>query len=129
MHHTHIDHGTAGDLVACLDYSYLPGHTGGGPVERSATLISPDHGATWFVGATNITGDECAIAELENGTVEHSLYTILIHYTHTLYSYTILIHYTHTLYSLRHLLQSHLRPSPPDHLPVLPTIEFVRHRR
>jgi hypothetical protein len=27
------------------------------------------------------------------------VHTILIHYTHTLYSYTILIHYTHTLYS------------------------------
>ena len=65
----HNKHGRNGDLVACLDYSHLPGHTGGGPVERSGTLISEDHGATWFVGATEVLGDECAIAELENGTV------------------------------------------------------------
>lgn len=58
-----------GDLVACLDYSNLPGHTGGGPVERSGTMISSDHGKTWFVGAMDIIGDECAIAELPNGTV------------------------------------------------------------
>ena len=58
-----------GDLVACLDYSNLPGHQGGGPVERSGTLISTDHGKSWFVGATEIIGDECAIAELPNGTV------------------------------------------------------------
>ena len=58
-----------GDLVACLDYSNLPGHKGGGPVERSGTLISIDHGKSWIVGATNITGDECAIAELANGTL------------------------------------------------------------
>lgn len=59
----------AGDLVACLDYSNLPGHEGGGPVERSGTMISSDHGKTWFVGATDIIGDECAVAELPNGTV------------------------------------------------------------
>jgi hypothetical protein len=36
-----LRHGAhAGDLVACLDYSELPGHQGGGPVERSGTLIS-----------------------------------------------------------------------------------------
>ena len=58
-----------GDLVACLDYSNLPGHQGGGPVERSGTLISSDNGQTWAVGATDIIGDECAIAELPNGTV------------------------------------------------------------
>ena len=65
----HNRNGRNGDLVACLDYSHLPGHTGGGPVERSGTLISEDHGATWVVGATEVLGDECAIAELENGTV------------------------------------------------------------
>lgn len=59
----------AGDLVACLDYSHEEGHAGGGPVERSGTLISTDHGKTWVVGATEIIGDECAIAELSNGTV------------------------------------------------------------
>lgn len=41
----HAEH--AGDLVACLDYSNLPGHQGGGPVERSGTIISTDHGKTW----------------------------------------------------------------------------------
>ena len=59
----------AGDLVVCLDYSNRPGHAGGGPAEMSGTLISTDHGATWHIGATNVTGDECAIAELPNGTV------------------------------------------------------------
>eukprot|EP00937_MAST-01D_sp_MAST-1D-sp2_P006576 g6576.t1 len=58
-----------GNLVACLDYSHLPGHTGGGPVERSGTLISEDGGSSWSVGATEVLGDECAIAELGNGTV------------------------------------------------------------
>ena len=58
-----------GDLVACFDYSNLPGHQGGGPVERSGTLISSDHGQSWFVGATAVLGDECAVAELANGTV------------------------------------------------------------
>ena len=58
-----------GNLVACLDYSNLPGHQGGGPVERSGTLISENGGASWFVGATEVLGDECAIAELANGTV------------------------------------------------------------
>jgi len=47
----------------------LPGHQGGGPVERSGTMISTDHGKTWFSGATDVLGDECAIAELPNGTV------------------------------------------------------------
>ena len=65
-----LKHGShAGDLVACLDYSNLPGHQGGGPVERSGTLISSDHGETWAVGATAVLGDECAIAELSNGTL------------------------------------------------------------
>ena len=35
----------------------------------AGTLISSDHGETWFVGATGILGDECAIAELPNGTI------------------------------------------------------------
>ena len=65
-----LKHGPhAGDLVACLDYSNEPGHEGGGPVERSGTLISVDHGLSWAVGATGVLGDECAIAELGNGTV------------------------------------------------------------
>ena len=65
-----LKHGPhVGDLVACLDYSNLPGHQGGGPVERSGTLISSDHGSSWHVGATGVLGDECAIAELANGTV------------------------------------------------------------
>eukprot|EP01045_Picozoa_sp_COSAG04_P003788 COSAG04_NODE_157_length_22270_cov_26.745298_17_plen_155_part_00 len=58
-----------GDLVACLDYSDQPGHAGGGPVERSGTVISSDHGHSWFSGATGVLGDECAIAELANGTL------------------------------------------------------------
>ena len=58
-----------GDLVACLDYSDQPGHAGGGPVERSGTMISSDHGRSWFSGATGVLGDECAIAELANGTL------------------------------------------------------------
>ena len=49
-----------GDLAACLDYSNEPGHQGGGPVERSGTLISSDHVASWEVGAKAILGDECA---------------------------------------------------------------------
>ena len=56
-----------GDLVACLDYSNLPGHEGGGAVERSGTLVSSDPGESWFTGATHIVGDECAVAELPNG--------------------------------------------------------------
>jgi hypothetical protein len=58
-----------GDLVACLDYSNLPGHEGGGPVERAGTMISSDHGKSWSKGATGVIGDECAIAELPNGTI------------------------------------------------------------
>ena len=56
-----------GDLVACLDYSNLPGHEGRGAVERSGTLVSSDPGESWFTGATHIVGDECAVAELPNG--------------------------------------------------------------
>eukprot|EP01052_Picozoa_sp_SAG31_P029926 SAG31_NODE_3022_length_4780_cov_10.130955_4_plen_366_part_00 len=65
-----LKHGPhAGDLVACLDYSNYPAHEGGGPVELSGTLISSDHGSSWHIGATAVLGDECAIAELANGTV------------------------------------------------------------
>jgi hypothetical protein len=69
-----LQHGPhAGDLVACLDYietmaEMLP-RSNVGPASRSGTLISSDGGKSWFVGATNVTGDECAVAELANGTV------------------------------------------------------------
>jgi hypothetical protein len=42
--------------------------------------------------------NECgAIRKGSTVQVLYSLYTTLIHYTHTLYSYTILLHYTPTL--------------------------------
>ena len=61
--------GLNGDLVACFDYSLLPGHTGGGPVERSGTLISSDHGESWGVGAMNITGAAAAATASGGGGV------------------------------------------------------------
>jgi hypothetical protein len=38
-------------------------------VEQLGTLISSDHEQSWFKGATEIIGDECAIAELPNQQV------------------------------------------------------------
>ena len=59
-----------GDLVACFDYklqrSSSPPRL---PLRAGGTLLSSDSGASWFVGARDILSNECAIAELENGTV------------------------------------------------------------
>jgi hypothetical protein len=63
-----LRHGAhAGDLVACFYYS--PVHHPGLHGTKSGTLISSDHGSTWFVSGSDRVGSECSIAEMANGTV------------------------------------------------------------
>lgn len=64
-----------GELLLCFDYCPYYAPTPGqcrDPLvssSKSGVFKSTDHGATWRVAAHNMTGNECAIAELANGTI------------------------------------------------------------